>query len=196
VILVLTGPLLTGYYFRLMSPSLPEFVDPRHCADAGKRFGGTAGVAELPRLVAVVSDPQGEVTFSLDFDRDERRRVRVRGRVQARLTLLCQRCLEPFVLTLDEPVALLLVESFAEMERVPEGSDPWWPPEGPEAARVRLLDVVEEQLLLALPQVPRHPDGACAPAVQEVPEALSGPAEATPRENPFAQLAALKRRDA
>jgi uncharacterized protein len=84
--------------------------------------------------------------------------------VRARLTLQCQRCLEPFVLTLDEPVALVLVESFAEMERVPEGTAiPGGPPRAGGGTGT-LLDVVEEQLLLALPQVPRHPEGACAPA--------------------------------
>jgi len=175
-----------------MSSPLPEFVDHRHCANAGKRFSGIAVPGELPRIAAAVADPRGEVAFSLAFDRDERQRVRVGGRVQARLTLLCQRCLEPLVLAVDEPVALVLVESFAEMEQAPEGSDPWWP----EEPRVRLLDLVEEQILLALPQAPRHPEGGCELHYQGPAVEVAETAEAAPRENPFAQLAALKRRDA
>lgn len=172
-----------------MSPRLPDFVDPWRIADPGKVFSGRAAIADLPRLAKAVLDPQGEVELELEFSRDARNRACLQGFVKADLILECQRCLTPMRLSLESQLNLALVESMDEAERLPEHYDPLLLKE----SRVRLLDIVEDELLLAMPAVPRHEPGECRSNQCYEPE--RNPAEheeLTGKSSPFAVLAELK----
>lgn len=128
------------------------------------------------------------------FDRDDKRRSIVHGNVKAVLTLVCQRCLEPMEYPVDTEFNLALVRGFQEAERLPEEFDPLLlEDEQPVAVR----ELIEDELLLAIPDVPRHGDDrACE--IKERPEVVEA-VETTPIErqvssdNPFAVLASLKR---
>jgi uncharacterized protein len=93
----------------------------------------------------------------------------------------------------DAPIALALVHGvagaddlgLAAVEGVPEDLDPL--PLGQDA--IRPLDLVEDELLLAIPQIALHPVQKCGWAGSPVPPALER------RENPFAVLAALRGKD-
>jgi uncharacterized protein len=99
--------------------------------------------------------------------------------------LTCQRCLQ----ALDEPLqaerSFRFVADEAEAERQDEDAEEdvlALPPRG----RLDLLPLVEDELILALPLVPRH--ATC-------PQPLPLPADdldEAPAEHPFAALAALK----
>jgi uncharacterized protein len=91
----------------------------------------------------------------------------------------------------DAQVNLMLVRSDAAGD-VPEPYEPL-----PVVADgVNLGDLVEDELLLALPQIAMHPPEVCHPAVQAQGLAGSGSAEAVEggvkRPNPFAALAGWK----
>jgi uncharacterized protein len=99
--------------------------------------------------------------------------------------LTCQRCLQ----ALDEPLqaerSFRFVADEAEAERQDEDAEEdvlALPPRG----RLDLLPLVEDELILALPLVPRH-----AVCPQPLPIAADDLDEA-PVEHPFAALAALK----
>ncbi|HZF78587.1 MAG TPA: YceD family protein [Rubrivivax sp.] len=108
--------------------------------------------------------------------------------VRTRVQLQCQRCLQPMLhdLTLDR--RLRFVHDEAEAARLDEESeDDVLALQG----RLHLVGLIEDELILALPLVPRHED--CSqplPLVNGAPE--SAPEEAA---HPFAALAALRRRD-
>jgi uncharacterized protein len=59
-----------------------------------------------------------------------------------------------------------------------------------EAPTLKLVELLEDELLLSLPQVPMHALGQCAAAQAGEPEE----AATTVKENPFAVLAELKRK--
>ena len=171
-----------------MSQHLPDHLDPWRFADLGKRISGSYQLKDLPRLSLCLIDSQGEVSFTLEFFRDRQRRACLRGRVVSELLLQCQRCLDVMRLSVDSEVALAFVESIDEAEGLPDELDPQLVDEG----RVSLRDLIEDELLLALPQVSMHPDEACKIRPD------SGPGEEKPaavRENPIAVLAELKRND-
>ena len=99
--------------------------------------------------------------------------------------LTCQRCLQPLDEALTAERSFRFVADEAEAERQDERSEEdvlALPPRG----RLDLLPLVEDELILALPLVPRH-------ALCPQPLALTDerPPE-VPAENPFAALAALK----
>ncbi|MEJ1296066.1 MAG: YceD family protein [Candidatus Sedimenticola sp. (ex Thyasira tokunagai)] len=175
-----------------MSSRLPDFVDPWRLANLGKQLSGAVGLGELSRLADALVSVEGESLFTLEFYRDEKKRARIKGNVEAELVLECQRCLEPVTLPVDAEVNLAVIEVAAEAELLPDECDPVMVEEG----RIQLLDLIEDELLLAIPQVPMHPQGTCPVEMETL--FTNGDFEdvqqesATDEANPFAVLAGLK----
>ena len=170
-----------------MSQHLPDHLDPWRFTDLGKRISGSYLLASLTRLRECLADPEGEVRFNLEFFHDERHRACVRGVIEATLALQCQRCLEIMAWPVHADVSLTFVESIDEAERLPETLDPILVENG----QIILRDLIEDELLLALPQVAMHPIGGCKSRVEEQPLVD----DASVHANPFAVLAELKRND-
>jgi methionyl-tRNA formyltransferase len=72
-----------------------------------------------------------------------------------------------------------------EAEALPDAYDPLLL----ETPLIRPRDLIEDELILAVPAVPRHAEGSCAPPAFEA----GGEDALVERPNPFAALAALKR---
>ena len=106
----------------------------------------------------------------------------IKGALQTGIELVCQRCLEPLRLALDVTVSLGLVHGEAEADRLPEEYEPLLVPEGV----IRVADLVEDELLLALPRIPRHEDARDC-------EANGYRAPDTGHDQPLATLASLLR---
>lgn len=148
-------------------------------ADARAQLELAVPVKDLDRLEPLLASPAGVAEAQLAFWRD-RGHVVVKVDAAAALTVLCQRCLAPMVLQVQGGSEVMLVESEEEAAKVPEEFETAQCPEG----RMRLRDLVEEELLLALPASPMHEDGECGGTRDE-----SGkPAAAGPTQRPFAAL--------
>jgi uncharacterized protein len=106
--------------------------------------------------------------------RDERGRPSLRLDVSGTLPLRCQRCLERLALEVDAHALLVLAATQAEIDADRDNAEA--PDRVLGAKEMAIRDLVEDELLLALPYAPRHED--C-----EVPE---GGDEARP--SPFAAL--------
>jgi uncharacterized protein len=175
-----------------MSSRLPEFVDPRRLANQGAGFSGTVELGELPRLSEALMDPVGIAEFSLEFYRDNRKRARIKGQVQADLVLECQRCLGAMVFPVKAELDLAVIQVPEEAESLPESCDPVWV----EEETLRLLDLVEDELILAIPQVPKHAPDACgvdsANPVNGETADQEQEDDASDKPNPFAVLAGFK----
>ena len=141
-----------------MSGGLPAFIEPVRLAELGRSLAGRLPLERLRRLAELLVDRRGEAEVRLDFRQEGRGRVVVLGRIGALLRLTCQRCLEPFDFAVDVPVHLVVVGSDAEAERLAEEEDPLLLGEG---QALSLAEMVEDELLLALPQVPAHPPPGC-----------------------------------
>jgi uncharacterized protein len=100
---------------------------------------------------------------------------------------VCQRCLKPMRHAVTGHARIALVVSEAEADRVPPEFEPVHAPAG----RIRLRDLVEEEVLLGLPLVPLHDDQReCAPAAPLAPEADI----ANSMQTPFERLSELLKR--
>lgn len=170
-----------------MFSTLPDLVDPWRAAESSAIFAGRLPLSALPRLRALLIDTAGDVVYRLAFFRDSGERAVVIGDVDACLSLRCQRCLKAMEHRVNARVELALVAGLDEVERLPDSHDPLLVTDH----LIRPLDLIEDELLLGLPQIPRHEPGICRAEV----ECLSSPAPATNggEMNPFAALAALKR---
>ena len=111
-------------------------------------------VTDLPRLAASLAGNDGVVRATVDFARvDGVPRLNVGADVE--VTLICQRCLQPMQVLLEGESQVALVENLAQADALPEDVEPVWV----ESRKVDLREVVEEELLLALPLVPMHEAG-------------------------------------
>lgn len=181
-------------------PHDPRRLDVRRFAADGARLAGTLAAAELPRLVAdapLAADAPASWTLA----GEQRARsggtpeVWLHVHAEAEVTLPCQRCLQPLGVALASDRAIRFVADEAEAERLDETSDDdvlAWPARG----GVDAVALVEDELILSLPIVPRH---ATCPQPLRLPDRDgaavgrdAGDAAEPARPNPFAALAALK----
>jgi uncharacterized protein len=140
-------------------------------------------IANLPRLAEMIAQPNSEADLQVRFHWLNRR-CSVAGRVTARLRAMCQRCLQPTELEIEDQFHVVLVKSEDEMNELPDEQDSLIA----DAAHLDLAWLTEEQLLLAMPLVPLHADGLCG--AQH--ERASTPGAET-KQTPFAQLRELLR---
>ncbi len=177
-----------------MSGGLPASIDPIRLADQGDHLSGTIPLNRMKRLLANCRPDEGAVTVDLSFHYDGQRDVRtIIGAVMTEISLDCERCLQPMTLPLRGEVNLLVLvpgqESLAETGDALIASGP-----------VSLTELVENELILALPMVPMHSLDQCS-AAKQVAQAGSGIVAPEPgqgdsnKESPFAELAKLKRSD-
>lgn len=94
----------------------------------------------------------------IQFSFDEFYRPCVRGHAQMSLPMICQRCLQPIVQLLLIPIHLILTQ---EIDDKPYAEDLELLPIG--EGELTWIELLEDDLLLALPMVPKHDVGACQP---------------------------------
>ncbi len=162
-------------------------VNPLFLADRDALVEGPVRLADMARLREALVETDGTVEAALRFSREDGRPL-VRGRVQGVLPLRCQRCLEAMSWPVDVEILLGIVSGEDEAARLPEMIDPLLVGE----ANVRPVDIIEDELILALPVVARHEDDdACVPRERRFGEEV--PKSDEPRkENPFAALKVLR----
>ncbi len=149
-----------------MSSPLPDLIDPWRAVDTGAEFEGAWPLSGLSRLRQSLRETAGEVGYRLVFARDLEGRATLTGEIEARLVLTCQRCLGALAWDVTAPLELALITGLDEAQLLPEELDPLLVSE----ASIRLLDLIEDELLLALPQIAMHEPGDCAPPGQEAVE--------------------------
>ncbi len=146
-------------------------------------------VAAFGRLCGALAGNDGEVIYRLDFGRDELGTDYVDVHAQAPLTMTCQRTLEPFVLPVRVDSRLGLIRRERDEAGLPPGCEPLLVPDD---GRLHPADVIEDELLLALPLVPVNPDSSLPDALVGQGEPEQGGAESQ-ENNPFAVLRELKK---
>lgn len=165
-----------------MSTGLPELIDPARLAERQARLEGDVPIARLARLHDLLTDTRGLVNVALSFDLDEQGRRHAVGRVSAALHLRCQRCLEAVDLSVSVETNLGIVASETEATDLPPEREPWVV----ESAPVSLFELLEEEIMLALPLSIAHTEGPCA---ERALQARGRPED--DRRQPFSGLSAL-----
>ena len=142
----------------------------------------------MGRLAVSLLEDGGDAECDFTFYRDTDRSRKLRLKYRAELVLRCERCLGPLREQVEGETVLRLVD--AELEAANDEDDVL--PVGAEG--VYLKDVLEDELLLTLPLIPRHATvEECEPdAVRWLqPDGDDGAIE-TQTENPFDILKNLK----
>lgn len=171
---------------------LPVHIDPVRMAETRRLLEGQVALAEMTRLLASLEESSGDVRVSLEFGIDEEGIRYMRGHLSAQVALVCQRCLETLRYPIDSEFALGLLGDVSEAESLPSRYEPLVLDGKP----LFLRDVIEDELLLALPIVPRHPQAECSVRLDEVAAPAESGREDTGQaekgDNPFSVLADMK----
>ena len=161
-------------------------VDPRKLAGRAARLKGDLPLESLPRIAALLAGGAhaSYVRASLDFEIGARGLVLLSGEIDACLTLQCQRCLEPVSVPVTSSFRLALREASGG-EALPQGFELL----EDTGDGIVPADLVEEEILLALPFAAAH---ASVSECGELAERLAVPGPAEQSEHPFGRLKDLQ----
>lgn len=162
--------------------SEPTEIDSLQFARNGEQRSGILSVAALARLSDVVAERTGSVAYRLNGSVNASGKSELKVEVRARLMLVCQRCLEPFEVALERCTCFALVTRESDLrDPADEGEDV----ETVLATEIDdVADLVEQELVLALPLSPMHPDAQCSAFKPNAAEGRQA--------SPFAALAAAR----
>jgi uncharacterized protein len=151
----------------------------------------TIPLAELPRVAHELLTTDGDASGRVRFSRQLGQAV-ADLEVSAQPEVVCQRCMQPMRWPVRVNSRIALVSDYNAADRVPEGLEVFLV----EADSVSVRDLVDEEVLLALPQVARHAeDSECAGRDMQLPGHEAGPdEEPADVQKPFAQLGELLKR--
>ncbi len=169
-----------------MSRSLVGFVfDSLEFAREGRSVSGSVPVSALPRLLELLEGAAENALECVISGRRDQENSWLSLKISGQFDLACQRCLGPMP---------FVVELETELQVIAPGQP--WPDEELDDGALRLgadaiaadtaqllTDLIEEEVLLAVPIAPKH-DSDCAPL------ARGDDKQAT---SPFAMLAQLKK---
>lgn len=169
-----------------MQNRLPEIIDPTHLADKRGELHGQIPIRHLTRLSEKLVNDDGVVTVDLYFGR-EGRTPKIDGSLKATLQLECQNCLQGVEFEINHEVKLGVVITFEQVERLSEQLEPLLL----EEETIPLITLVEDELLLHLPDYPKHAHDCMVDKVIKK-HIVAFDEVASKKPNPFSVLATLK----
>jgi uncharacterized protein len=135
--------------------ALPIRFDPVNFANHDKEMHGRIVSKTMSRLMSNVSSAEPMVTAKLSFSRGLYGYPLVSGQAWTTVFMRCERCLDEVAINLSPKIEVLVrpeEDSLSEKnENVPEFHEY-------DGKSLVLSDLIEEELLLALPLVPKHQD--------------------------------------
>lgn len=168
----------------LPNSRVPESVDAWRMVAAQREFEGRIPLAAMTRLRDSLLEPEGDARYVLAFGTDALKLPYAELRIEAELPLECQSSLQRFLLPVRLDQRLGLIRDEADEAALPPDYEALLVEAD---GMLKPAELVEDELILALPVVPVSPDAEAverdfAPTVEETAQA-----------SPFAALAGLKK---
>ncbi|GAA6204392.1 MULTISPECIES: 23S rRNA accumulation protein YceD [Thalassotalea] len=132
---------------------LPITIDPYRSAQRSLECEGIFETSGMNRLLAACESSSEHVHVKVEFGVDELGLVFISAKGSATVVLTCQRCTEAFEHKLLIDFVFSPVKDEEAAENLPSYYDAI---ELDENGEVNLRDLVEEELLLVIPLIPRH----------------------------------------
>nr|VFK39482.1 MAG: uncharacterized protein BECKSD772F_GA0070984_104010 [Candidatus Kentron sp. SD]VFK44573.1 MAG: uncharacterized protein BECKSD772E_GA0070983_104010 [Candidatus Kentron sp. SD]VFK79028.1 MAG: uncharacterized protein BECKSD772D_GA0070982_103310 [Candidatus Kentron sp. SD] len=147
-----------------MLRELPKLVYPLRLARSERVLRGRIALARMDRLQPLLATDVGCVEVNLDFGSDDQGYLSIQGKMRTELRLICQRCLGAMPFRVESDIRLNMISSDSQTakhlkKQISPGFEPLVVMD--EGTAMTLSDIVEDELILTLPAVPRHPDDAC-----------------------------------
>jgi uncharacterized protein len=136
---------------------LPQLIDPLECLGQQQVFEGTVDSDQLTRLSEQLSGIEASIPYKLSFYQDDAGRCIVQCDITTCLNVVCQRCAQKMELPIKVASHLCVIANDKAAEGLPKNYEPLVSIEG----MISPLEVIEEELILAIPMIPRHDEMEC-----------------------------------
>ncbi len=174
------------YHCTVMLERLPEHIDPIHFADKQSELKGEIELRYFTRLADFLADDNGVVSVALFFSRIGKLSI-IEGQVNTKLALKCQNCNQAVGFPVNRDIKLAIVTSIEQAEHLPQDYEPLLVGE----SKVAVKDLVEDELLLSIPDYPKH-QHQCYDSIESHKHKMPVVEEQSNHQNPFSVLAKLK----
>lgn len=169
---------------------IPRTVDPQKTAQKRLDFDGIIQVSLFKRLEESVEGVKRDAQVNVSFGHDEQRLVVISGKANIEVDLECQRCNEVFTHLCEVQFTYTPYYSEKSEEEAPEEYDLV---DLNEYGELDLIQLVEDEFILALPQIAMHDEADCSVnsnnlVFGEIPEEI-----VEDKPNPFDVLKSLKK---
>lgn len=142
----------------MLKKQLPDHIDPFRYAELKLALDGFLYLKDMPRLSDnIIIKPDQTVLLSLSFGKDEQDLNYLKGHLEAKLTLQCQRCMEPFNYEIITDFLLGIVSTLEDANKLSEFYEPVLVKDN----NLGIKDLVEDEIILNLPIIPKHSQAAC-----------------------------------
>ena len=136
---------------------LPKQLEPQRLAELDTTLEGELSLQQMPRLLELIAERKGAVKVALRFAKNAEGKRIITGQIETDLVVICQRCLQQMHLPMQIDVRLCLISDDRAANQMPEGYEPLIVAETP----MELSEIVEDELLLSVPQFPKHDAESC-----------------------------------
>jgi len=170
---------------------IPITLDPVKAALKRSDYDGIIPLNTLTRLAESLLDDQGEVVVQVECGTDQQGLTVLQGTANCKVHVTYERCGAAMAVELNCSFAYTPVRAGddAALELIPDRYDVI---EKNDHGEINLRQLVEDELILALPLFPMHDEAVCAVSPAEMSWGDIGPEPEKP--NPFAILQELKKK--
>ena len=172
----------------MQTVKIPVSIDPIRAASSLLSYEGLIPGKQLKRLNELCAGGCSDVTVSLECGVDIQGIVYLKGKAVTELTLNCQRCMTLYTTKVTVEFNFTPYGNEIEIDELPDAYDPI---ECNEIGEVRLHQLIEDELIIAMPLIPMHADDSCGKGDQDIVVGEIEPSQEE-RPNPFAVLEKLK----
>lgn len=130
---------------------LPKTVDPIRFAKQQAALDDDIALKMLPRLQEICDQANKKMHVVLQFDQESRLYV-IRGKIIGSMSLICQRCNCPMDFNIEVSFLLSPVISEERAKNLPTHIEPVFM----ENEIISVYEMIEDEILLVLPMVPKH----------------------------------------
>lgn len=171
---------------------VPAYVDTRKIFLQHAAIAGYVPLNRLERFRGLLASDKAVIQVELEFFNDESGQHIISGNLHARVEVICQRCLEPLEIVLQDDIKLAVLKDELKAGELDADIDPWICAD----TKLEISSLVEEQLILCLPIVSLHESTNCNSNLANVIATSSNePSPANGTANPFLVLQSLKGSD-
>lgn len=144
-----------------MHDKLPKNVDVVNLARANAMVKGYFDVSELDRVSSqvIANDAKISAEFEFSFCEDNNRAVLLKGKVDSKLLFTCNRCNDTVSYKIRSKIELLLCKDASVIENIPSSLEVI---EIEDRQNFNLQELVEEETLLSMPLIAKHPVDVCS----------------------------------
>lgn len=169
-----------------------QYIDTYELARLGATVRGTTPIVQFTRLIeGLPEQADAYAEWAVTGEKDMYGQYFLQISVRACPVLECQRCMQPFSFQMETENRVQMVRSEADLDvedgREADADDVIERIVG--SARLDMLELVEDEIILGLPYVPKHE--VCPSLPTQL--AQDEPAVDTDKPSPFAVLSQLKK---